>query len=187
MLEISSRFLYSFFALFLGVLLLMFVMFAVMVHYDPDVTAQGNIPAALGEDEEPREERGGGLRDLTPLYRANLFTINLCLIVLAETLLIVLFVKYTVPAALLATAAVVLSMMNVTDGLRRNAMPAFLSRLVTNRYATLSYTDLILLIMLSGLIMAFLISVLLKEASSDRRSEPREGIPSPPQLPPPPL
>jgi hypothetical protein len=187
MLDISARFLYLFFVLFLSILLLMFVMFAVMVRYDPDVAAKENAPGASGKARQAPEGRERVLQDMTPLYRANLFTINLCLIVLAETLLIVLFVKYTVPATLIATIAVVFMTISSSERLRSNVIPGFLSRLVTNRYATLSHTDLMLLMILSGLIMAFLVSVLLREAGADGGGEKLGERPTSPHSSSPPL
>ena len=187
MLDTSARFLYRFFILFLSILLLMFVMFAVMVHYDSDMEKTENPVEASGEEGELPEQKGGGLGDLTPLYRANLFAINLCLIVVAETLLIMLFVKYTVPATLVATLTIIFMTFRAGQRLRSDMIPGVLSPLVTNRYATLSHTDLMLLIILSGLIMAFLMSVLLKEASADRPSEKSQETSSHPPLPPPPL
>lgn len=162
----SSNFLYSFFILFLCVLLAMFLMFTIMVNYDRDTaTGESSSPGSYQEGEIPTA-REAAFRDLTPLYRANLFAIDLCLIVLTEVSLIVLFVKFTIPAALLATATMVLIMADAADTLRGELIPRFLSRFVSNRYATLSHTDLVLLIILSGLIMAFVVSVLLKQHGS---------------------
>lgn len=168
MLDSSNRFLCGFFILFLGILLLMFVMLAVIGRTGGD-PEQGSLAPAAAEKE--REQADETIRDLTGLYRANLFIINLCLVVLGETLLIVVFVKYTVPATLIAILMVVFLGIQPSDKLRREVFPSLLSRFVTNRYATLSHSDLVLLVMLNGLIMAFLVSVLLKESLPKPESE----------------
>lgn len=181
----SAHFIFAFFILFLSILFLMFVMFAVITHFDPDVQVGRASPTASGETRQPSEAKKGGLPDLTPLYRANLFAIDLCLIVLAETVLIILFVKFTVPATLIATLATIFMTLKVSNRFRSDPLPEFLSRLVTNRYATLSHTDMMLLIILSGLIMSFLVSVLLKQAGVGvHREEPQHGA-VPPSSPPP--
>lgn len=160
MLDSSNHFLFRFFILFLCILLLMFVMFAVMAHYSEDRQKEGAAPSdsetGLGMAYRPT-------RDLTGLYRANLFVINLCLLILGETLLIVVFVKYAVPATLIATLLVVFVGVQPSGTLRSEVVPSLVSRFVTNRYATLSHSDLVLLVILNSLIMAFLMSVLLKE------------------------
>lgn len=168
MLDSSNRFLYGFSILFLCILLLMLVMVAVMVRYNADAEKEGVSPPA---SEKGREEAEAGSQDLTGLYRANLFVINLCLVVLGETLLMVVFMKYTVPATLIATLIVLFVGFQPNDKLRREMFPRLLSRFVTNRHATLSHSDLVLLVILNGLIMAFLMSVLLKEHLPKTESE----------------
>lgn len=156
----------------------MFAMFAVMVHYDPDIRAEaGPSPASDKKHDSPGSKKGGP-PDLTALYRANLFAIDLCLIVLAQTLLITLFVKFTIPATLIATVIVVFMGLNASQRLRNETMPGFLSQFVTNRYATLSHTDMVLLIILSSLIMAFLVSALLKQGSPETQAQkPQDATP----------
>jgi hypothetical protein len=166
MLDPSSDFLYKFFILFLGILLLTFAMFEAMVHYDPDVRPDKGPSTASDQEREHPEVNRRALPDLTALYRANLFAIDLCLIVLAEALLIVLFVRFTIPAALTGTAILLFMMVNVGRKLRSKLVVGGLSRFVTNRYATLSHTDMVLLIVLSGLIMAFLVSAMLKQGGA---------------------
>jgi len=83
----------------------------------------------------------------------------------------VVFVRYTVPATLIATLIVLFVGFQPSDRLRREMFPRFLSRFVTNRYATLSHSDLVLLVILNGLIMAFLMSVLLRERLSKKETE----------------
>jgi preprotein translocase subunit SecG len=161
--EKSSNFLYSFFILFLCILLAMFLMFTIMVNYDRDTATGESFSPESSQEGKIARASEAAFRDLTPLYRANLFAIDLCLIVLTEVSLIVLFVKFTIPAALVATATMVLIMADAADTLRGELIPRLLSRFVSNRYATLSHTDLVLLIILSGLIMAFVVSVLLKQ------------------------
>ena len=186
-----SNFIYSFFILFLCILLAMFLMFEVMVHYDRDVEVEEDSSTALGEGERVSGGRGI-LRDLTPLYRANLFAIDLCLIVMGEVAMIILFVKFTLPAVLAATATMLFIMADSGQRLREGVIPRLLSRFVTNRYATLSHTDLTLLIILSGLIMAFLMSVLLKqsgvkigvETSQETASSPSSSSSASPPAPP---
>ncbi len=160
----SSKFIYSFFILFLCVLLSMFLMFSLMVHYDGAPPARGSSSTVNGDAGEPSGVEGGTAHDLTALYKANLFAIDLCLIVLAEAALIILFVKFTIPAALLATVAMLLVAADSAHTLRGRLIPSFVARFVTNKYATLTHTDLILLIVLSGLIMALLVSALLTHA-----------------------
>lgn len=189
--ERSSKFIYTFFILFLCILLSMFLMFTAMVHYDRDVRVEGDSSTAFGEAREASDSKGGGLPDLTALYRANLFAIDLCLIVLAEAALIILFVKFTVPAVLIATVTMLLMAANSAQQLRGELIPSFVSPFVSNNYATLTYTDLILLIVLSGLIVAFLVSVLLKQSGMQIDGEPsQETASSPssssPSSPPPP-
>lgn len=184
----SSKFIYNFFILFLCILLSMFVMFMVMTHYDRDAEAEGGSSKVLGEGGKASDVRESGLSDLTQLYRANLFAIDLCLLVLAEATMILLFVKFTIPATLVATATVVFMTANSSRRLRGELIPEFLSLFVTNKYASLTHTDLVLLMVLSGLIMAFLVSVLLKqsgakiagEASQGRPPSPFSSSPSPP-------
>jgi len=176
----SSNFIYSFFILFLCILLSMFVMFAVMVHYDRDVAAEEGSSTAFSEGRERSAMEERGFSDLTPLYRANLFAIDLCLIVLAEAAMIVLFVKFTIPAVIAATVMMVFITAGSGERLRGGLIPRFLSRFVTNRYATLTYTDLVLLIALSGLIMAFLVSVLLRQSGVEIGDEASQGTASSP-------
>jgi hypothetical protein len=158
-----TSFIYTFFVLFLCILLAMFVMFAVMVHYDRNVRAEEPASSSVDQMREASETRTLGIRDLTPLFRANLFAIDLCLIVLAEAALILLFVRFTIPATLIATVVILLTTANAVRRLHSELIPKYVSPFVTNRYATLTHTDLMLLIALSGLIMAFLVSILLKQ------------------------
>jgi hypothetical protein len=183
----SSKFIYSFFILFLCILLSMFLMFTLMVHYERALPAKGGSSTVDGDAEEAPDPKGGPPHDLTALYRANLFAIDLCLIVLAEAALIILFVKFTIPAALLATVAMLFIAADSTYTLRARLIPSFMSQFITNGYATLTHTDLILLIILSGLIMAFLVSVLLTHAGPQIGPQtPHQGASSlPPPAPPP--
>lgn len=182
--DTSSNFIYGFFILFLCVLLSMFLMFTLMVHYDRALPVEGASSTVDGDAEEAPDAKGGSPHDLTALYRANLFAIDLCLIVLAEAALIILFVKFTIPAALLATVAMAFMAADSTHTLRGRLTPSFVSRFVTNGYATLTHTDLVLLVILSGLIMAFLVSALLTRAGAQIGPQtPRQSASS---LPPPP-
>jgi hypothetical protein len=174
-----NRFIYSFFILFMSVLLLLFILFMVMVHYDRGGRTAGNPSTAYGEAREVSDLEGETFRDFTKLYRANLFMIDLCLIVLAEAALILLFVRFTIPAVLVATVALLIVTANSAQPLRDKLIPRLLSSFVTNKYATLTYTDLILLIMLSGVIMAFLMSVLLKQAAATPEAKPPQEMAPP--------
>jgi len=176
----SSRFIYSFFILFLCILLSMLVMFTVMLRYDRNARTDKGFSTVSGEREDGSEVKGDGVRDLTPLYRANLFTTDLCVIVLAEAALILLFVKFTIPATLIATVVMLFMAANSAEKLRGELIPKFASRFVTNRYATLTHSDLMLLIVLSGLIMAFLVSVLLKQGGIKIGGDLSQSLPSPP-------
>ncbi len=182
--ERSSKFIYGFFILFLSILLLMFLMFTIMVHYNRGVGAEEKSSTVSGEERDVSEVTGGGVHDLTALYRANLFAIDLCLIVLAEAALIVVFVKFTLPAVLVATIGLIFMAADTAQSLRGELIPKFVSPFVANRYATLTHSDLMLLIVLSGLVMAFLVSVLLQHAGVKMGGETsRESDSSPPSPP----
>jgi len=185
MLENSRHFIYSFLILFLCVLFLMFGMFAVVTHFDPDVHGGKGFSTASEKQRESSAAAKDTFRDLTALYRANLFAIDLCLIVLVETSLIILFVKFTVPAAVVATLLMVFMTLNVSEEWRSESLQRFFSRFVTNRYATLSHTEMLLLTILSGTIMAFLMSVLLKQPPVTTRPEESSQPSAPPPSSPP--
>jgi hypothetical protein len=200
-----ANFIYIFFILFLTILLSMLVMFEVMVHSDPDLRPADEPSTASDRQHKPQlptpnispkpyprdtnnnepdtppqqsDQPSFVNLDLTALYRANLFAIDLCLIVLAEALLIILFVKYTLPAAVIGTIAIVFLMTGANQSSRSHFISNLLSGFVTNRYATLSHTDMVLLTILSGLIMAFLVSVLLKQGGVDFLPSSSPGTPS---------
>jgi hypothetical protein len=182
MLNTSNRFIFGFFAVFLCILLVMFVMFALMVHYDPDSQAGEALPGDSDESPRQPDRKQVDYHDLTPLYRANLFAIDLCLIVMAEMLLIILFVKFTMPATAVATFLILLTTFKAGDVLRRKAASGVLSRLVTNRYATLSHTDMLLLMILSGLIISFAVGVILKQTAENIQPQ-ATSKPTPPSDP----
>jgi hypothetical protein len=195
MLDNSKHFIYSFLILFLCILFVMFAMFAVVRHFDPDLRSGKGLSTAADKERETSAAKKDTFRDLTALYRANLFAIDLCLIVLVETTLIILFVKFTVPAALVATLVMIYVTLSMSDEWRSESLQRFFSRFVTNGHATLSHTDMMLLIVLSGTIMSFLMSALLKQSgiTTVREEAPQSASPlSPPPPdasgpPPPPL
>lgn len=137
----ADRFLLQFAVLFLCVLLMMFGLFHLMRAYDG----------------HPIQ---GGVLNFDEMFRVNLFVIDLALLIVFECLLILVFIRYTVPALVISTVLVtVLS----TVGRRlvgRDVMLPLFALLVRNEYARLDLTDILFLFLLNALLMAFMVAIM---------------------------
>ena len=147
----ADKFLLQFAALFLCVLLMMFALFHLMRAYDGHPIR-------------------GGVLNFDEMFRVNLFIIDLSLLIVFECLLILVFIRYTVPALVISTLVVtVLS----TVGRRligRDTMLVVFARLVRNEYARLDLTDTTFLFLLNALLMAFMVAIMYHHQALDPTS-----------------
>ena len=151
----SNRFVIHFAILFLVVLLLMFALFHFMRHYDGRLIANTWLKVLFpGADEQ------GGILNFAEAFRVNLFLIDLSLILIVESLLIYLFLRYTVPAVIIssaATVALVAAGRHLSDPKAFKLISAWLVR---NEYAALGHQDVVLLFMLNALLLAFMVAMM---------------------------
>ena len=148
MLHKSHKFIYHFLILFLAVLLAMFGMHYGLVKYS---------------DYLDRVDPGIAL-DVSRLFKVNLFVIDLCVLVIAETLMILLFHKYTLPSIGIASVLMIVFVSLKDLSISSELITSVFSPFVVNKYAFLRTSDVIMLIIINTLILTFMITVLLKEA-----------------------
>jgi len=160
----SERFVLHFAILFLTVLLAMFALFYVM----------------RANDGRPIE---GGTLNFSEAFKVNLFIIDLALLLVIESLLVFLFVRYTTPALVISSAALI-------------ALAAFRRRVFDHETATRlfapfvrnSYARPVLLLVLNAVLLAFLIAIMhtyhrLDLSEARKRAEPEPPKEGPPQKP----
>jgi hypothetical protein len=136
----ADRFLVHFAVLFLCVLLTMFALFHLM---------RINDGRAID----------GGVLNFDEAFRVNLFIIDLSLLVVFESLLIFVFIRYTIPA--LVTSTVLVAVLS-TVGRRligRGTVLRLFARLVRNEYAALGLSDIMFLFLLNALLIAFVVAI----------------------------
>jgi hypothetical protein len=155
----ADRFVIHFAILFLTVLLAMFGLYYLLDYY------QGT----------PVE--GGGALNFTDAFRVNLFLIDLSLLLVIESVLILLFVRYTAPA-LIASSAVVLVFAAVGGRsiLGGASITVLLAPLARNGYAALGLRHVVLLLALNALLLAFLVAMMhhYQQLDQDRETAARE-------------
>ncbi len=148
MLHKSHKFIYHFLILFLAILLAMFGMYYGLAKYQ-DYLDRVNPGTAL---------------DVDRLFKVNLFVIDLCVLVIAETLMILLFYKYTLPSIGIASVMMI-ALVSLKDfSISNELITSVFSPFIENKYAFLGTSDVVMLIILNTLILTFMITVLLKEA-----------------------
>jgi hypothetical protein len=154
MMNRADRFLAHFAILFLCVLLLMFGMFWFMRANDgraiADTWLKGLFPQSAAE---------GALFNFGEAFRVNLFIIDLSLLLVLESLLILLFVRYTVPALLISCVAMVIAAVFGPELALRDEITRLLAPLVRNNYAALGLRDTAVLLLLNALLLAFMIAM----------------------------
>jgi len=137
----TEKFVLQFTTLFLVVLLAMFALFLYMRHYDGSPFKDGVL-------------------NFSEAFRVNLFLINLSLLLIVESLLIFIFVRYTVVALALSSGLVVGLMAAGQRVLDRETMRLWFSRLAHNEYASLGLRDVVMLFLLNALLLAFLVAMM---------------------------
>ena len=147
MLDISHKFIYQFLIFFLLVLLAMFGMYYGLVQYMNYVDRAN--PAVF--------------IDAGRLFKVNLFMVDLCVLVIAESLLILLFCTYTLSSIGVSTVVVVMLLWLKEFSFSSSVITRIFSPFVANNYAFLDTCDAVVLILLNTLLLCFLITVLLKE------------------------
>ena len=144
----SNRFIWHFLILFLTILLAMFGMYHGLVKYQ-DYLDRVNPEVAL---------------DVGHLFKVNLFVIDLCVLVLVESLMILLFCRYTLPSISTASILIIVLLFLKDLPITNKLIMRLLSPFAANKYAFLNISDVIVLIMINTLVLTFLITVMLKEA-----------------------
>jgi hypothetical protein len=166
----ADRFLVHFAVLFLCVLLTMFALFHLM---------RANNGRAIG----------GGVLNFDEAFRVNLFIIDLSLLVVFESLLIFVFIRYTIPALVTSTVLVAVLSTVGRQLIGRDALLVLFARLVRNEYAALGLSDVVFLFLLNALLMAFVVAIMHhhqlialhqeREAAEPTRWSPRADAPPP--------
>jgi len=156
----ADRFALQFAILFLSILLAMFGLFHLMRAYDGAHIADTWLRILF---RGPGDEAGGAsdaVFNFTEAFRVNLFLIDLSLLLVVESILIFLFVRYTVPALLISCVGV-LGVMGFGRGvLKHPALSSIVVLLTRNQYAQLGRNDAVLLVALNALLIAFLIAMM---------------------------
>ncbi len=151
MLHKSHNFIYHFLILFLAVLLVMFGMYYALLEYSDYV-----------KRESPRVSV-----DVGHLFKVNLFIIDLCLLMIIETLLILLFYKYTLSSMSVASVLLILFLMASNKWETRRAIVGALTPFISNKTASLDMADALILIIVNTLLLSLLVTVLLKEVERE--------------------
>jgi len=147
----SSKFIRHFLILFLTILLAMFGMYHGLVKYQ-DYLDRVNPNVAL---------------DVGRLFKVNLFIIDLCALVIVESLMILLFCSYTLPSISTASILIIILLFLKDLPIANKLITRLLSPFAANKYAFLNISDVIVLIMINTLVLTFLITVMLKEAEME--------------------
>jgi len=148
----SERFAIHFAILFLTVLLVMFALFHIMRAND-------------GRSVE------GGTLNFAEAFRVNLFIIDLSLLLVAESLLVFLFVRYTAPALAFSTGVIIAVTAFRRPVLERETVTRLFAPFVRNAYAALHLRDALLLLVLNALLLAFMIAMMHHYHRLDAREE----------------
>jgi hypothetical protein len=143
----SHKFIYHFLLIFLIVLLCMFGMHYALVWLSANT--DGTTDKVVF--------------DLDNLFRVNLFVIDLCVLLIVESLLILLFCRFTLPSMGIACVAMVTFLSLRPPIENTQIITRVFSPFIANRYAFLETADAILLFAINTLMLAFLVTVLLKE------------------------
>jgi len=154
MMSRADRFLLHFITLFLCVLLLMFAMFWLMRLNDgraiADTWFKGLFPQSAAE---------GAVFNFGEAFRVNLFILDLSLLLVFESILILIFVRYTVPALLISSAAIVTVAALGRRLALRDEITGLMAPFVRNNYAALGLRDTAVLLLLNALLLAFMIAM----------------------------
>jgi len=165
----SERFVLHFAILFLTVLLAMFALFYVM----------------RANDGRPIE---GGTLNFSEAFKVNLFIIDLALLLVIESLLVFLFVRYTTPALVISSAALIALAAFRRRVFDHETATRLFAPFVRNSYARLGLRDAVLLLVLNAVLLAFLIAIMhtyhrLDLSEARKRAEPEPPKEGPPQKP----
>jgi len=144
----TNKFIYEFLLIFLIMLLCMFGMHYWLVEYT----------------NSPEREASAIMFDTDSLFKANLFVIDLCLLIIAESLLILLFYRFTLPSIGISCIGMVLFLSFRSPIENTRIITNTFSPFISNKYAFLETSDFILLLIINTVMLAFLMTVLLKEA-----------------------
>lgn len=113
----------------------------------------------------------GGTLNFTRAFRINLFLINLSLLVVLESLLIFIFVRFTVPAVVISSVAILALVATRPQWFDRGVITRLFVPLVRSPYAALGLSDAVLLFLLNALLLAFMISMMQHHHRLDVREE----------------
>jgi hypothetical protein len=144
----THKFIYEFLMIFLIVLLCMFGMHYWLVMYS-------------GSAERDASKM---MIDTDNLFKVNLFVIDLCVLMITESLLILLFYRFTLPSIGIACIAMVTVLSLRTPIENTRIITRVFSPFLSNKHAFLETSDFILLLMINTVMLAFLVTVLLKES-----------------------
>ena len=168
----ADRFAIHFVILFLCVLLAMFGLFHFMRANDGRAIEQ-SVFRFTGDK---------GVFNFTEAFRVNLFLIDLSLLLIVESVLIFIFVRYTVPALVISSGLVLAG-----RGLfERETIQRFFVHFMRNEYTALGLGDVGLLFALNALLLAFLVAMMhhyqqleLRERVAASRAEPGDAAERP--------
>ncbi len=151
----ADRFVIHFAILFLCVLLAMFALFHFMRVNDGRRIQETWLSFLF-----PGPGNEGGTLDFGEAFRVNLFLINLSLILILESVLIFIFVRYTVPALVISSGVIVGLVAAGQRLFEREIVTRLFARLVRNEYAALGLREAVLLFLLNALLLAFMIAMM---------------------------
>ena len=154
MMSRADRFVLHFTTLFLCVLLLMFGMFWFMRLNDGRAIADTWLKGLF-----PQSAAQGAVFNFGEAFRVNLFIIDLSLLLVFESILILVFVRYTVPALLVSSGAIVAVAALGPQLALRDQITELLAPFVRNNYAALGLRDIAVLLFLNALLLAFMIAM----------------------------
>jgi hypothetical protein len=162
----ADTFALQFAILFLSILLAMFLLFHLMRAYDGTRVADTWLRVLFAGSDDADSRSGAAdsgseaVFNFTEAFHVNLFLINLSLLLVVESLLIFLFIRFTVPAMLISCAGV-LGVMGFGRGLLTNErLNNLVLLLAHNQYAYLSRRDGAHLFALNALLIAFLVALM---------------------------
>jgi hypothetical protein len=146
----ADRFAVHFAILFLCVLLTMFGLFHFMRAND-GCAIEHSVFKFTGEQ---------GQLNFSEAFRVNLFLIDLSLLLILESILIFIFVRYTAPALVISSVLIVGLVAAGRSLLKRGTVVRLFARLVRNDYTALGLHDVVLLFVLNALLLAFLVGMM---------------------------
>jgi hypothetical protein len=121
--------------------------------------------------------------DFDNLFRVNLFIIDLSALLIAESLIILLFYRFTFPSIGISCLAMIVFLSLRAPIEYSRFITRIFSPFIANRYAFLETTDVILLIMINTLMLSFLVTVVIKETEIQEFLKEKEGLPHAPEPP----